>query len=76
MTLLGSVPSSVLWLLHSNDIVAANLRSAARSARIDPRRLVFSPVVEQAAHLARHGCADLFLDTEPYGAHTTASNAL
>ena len=76
LELLASLPSSCLWLLENNPFAAANLRAAARAARIDPARLVFAPVMEQAPHLARHGCADIFLDTEPYGAHTTASNAL
>jgi predicted O-linked N-acetylglucosamine transferase (SPINDLY family) len=76
LELLAAVPSSCLWLLEMNPFAASNLRATARVARIDPARLVFAPVLELAPHLARHGCADIFLDTEPYGAHTTASNAL
>ena len=76
MRLLASVPGSVLWLLDDNDSARGHLREAAATHGIDPARLVFAPRVEQAAHLARHRLADLFLDTLPYNAHTTASDAL
>jgi predicted O-linked N-acetylglucosamine transferase (SPINDLY family) len=67
---------SVLWLLRDNDIAAGNLRNEARQRGIDPARLVFAERVSPAEHLARHRLADLFLDTLPYNAHTTASDAL
>ena len=76
MHLLRAEPDSVLWLLESNPLAATHLGRAAAAAGVDPVRLVFAPLVDPAAHLARHGCADVFLDTAPYGAHTTASNAL
>ena len=76
MRLLEVVPDSVLWLLADNAGAIRNLRDAALSLGIDPRRLVFAPRVPHAEHLARHGMADLFLDTVPYCAHTTASDAL
>jgi len=76
MRLLASVPGSVLWLLDDNDSARAHLGKAATVHGIDPARLVFAPRMEQAAHLARHRLADLFLDTLPYNAHTTASDAL
>ncbi|MBA2588674.1 MAG: tetratricopeptide repeat protein [Alphaproteobacteria bacterium] len=76
MRLLGCLPGSVLWLLDDNDSAREHLRAAATARGIDPARLVFAPRVEQAAHLARHRLADLFLDTLPYNAHTTASDAL
>jgi protein O-GlcNAc transferase len=76
MRLLGSVPGSVLWLLETNALVAGNLRSEARRRGIDPARLIFAPRVAPAEHLARHRHADLFLDTLPCNAHTTASDAL
>lgn len=76
MRLLQAEPESVLWLLESNPLAAANLGTAATAAGVDPARLVFAPLADPVSHLARHGCADIFLDTAPYGAHTTASNAL
>jgi protein O-GlcNAc transferase len=74
MRLLAQVEGSVLWLLDGPH--AANLRAAATARGIEPSRLVFAPKVDAAAHLARHWRADLFLDTLPYGAHTSASDAL
>jgi predicted O-linked N-acetylglucosamine transferase (SPINDLY family) len=74
MRLLGQVQGSVLWLLDGPH--AANLRTAATVRGIDAARLVFAPKVDAATHLARHRLADLFLDTLPYNAHTTASDAL
>jgi protein O-GlcNAc transferase len=76
MRLLGAVPESVLWLLDSNALAKTNLRREALALGIDPGRLVFAPKLRLAEHLARHGCADLFLDTLPVNAHTTASDAL
>ncbi|HEX6834142.1 MAG TPA: UDP-N-acetylglucosamine-peptide N-acetylglucosaminyltransferase, partial [Rudaea sp.] len=78
MRLLAEVPDSVLWLLDGppRANIAERLRAAARRAGIDPQRLVFSPKVTHAEYLARLRCADLFLDTAPYGAHTTASDAI
>ena len=76
MRLLGSVPGSVLWLLEANSLVRDNLRREAREHGVDPARLVFAPKMDLPKHLARHRLADLFLDTAPIGAHTTASDAL
>ena len=76
MRLLRETPGSVLWLLEDNPAAPRNLRAQARQCGIDPERLVFAPRVASGAHLARHRCADLFLDTLPYNAHTTASDAL
>jgi predicted O-linked N-acetylglucosamine transferase (SPINDLY family) len=76
MQLLKDVPGSVLWLLLEFDIVTANLRAAAAKRGIDPARLVFAPRAPLTDHLARHALADLFLDTWPYNAHTTASDAI
>ena len=73
---LKQVDGSVLWLLESNATAAGNLRKEARSKGLDPDRLIFAPLVPLPDHLARHRCADLFLDTLPYNAHTTASDAL
>jgi protein O-GlcNAc transferase len=76
MGLLRSVPGSVLWLLEANDLVKRNLRSEAEKRGVDPGRLIFAPVVASGEHLERHRHADLFLDTLPCNAHTTASDAL
>ena len=76
MRILGSVPGSVLWLLEDNPAAARNLRREAQARGIAPERLVFAPRVELTEHLSRHRLADLFLDTLPYNAHTTTSDAL
>ena len=76
MRLLRQVPGSVLWLLDDNDGAVANLRREAAARGVDPARLVFADRCRSADHLARHRLADLFLDTLPYNAHTTASDAL
>ena len=74
MRLLDQLPGSLLWLLDSP--AADNLRKEARARGIDPARLVFAPKLPPDAHLARHQLADLFIDTLPYNAHTTCSDAL
>lgn len=76
MRLLRTLPESVLWLLEANPLVKDNLSRFARADGVDPERLVFAPRMERAAHLARHAHADLFLDTLPVNALTTASDAL
>jgi protein O-GlcNAc transferase len=77
MRILQKVEGSVLWLLPDHPTTAANLRSEAEARGISGTRLVFgSRMPLSAEHLARHRAADLFLDTYPYGAHTTASDAL
>ena len=76
MRLLAQVPGSVLWLFEANATARDNLFYEAASAGIDPDRLIFAPRMDLADHLARHAHADLFLDTLPYNAHTTASDAL
>lgn len=73
---LHGVPGSVLWLLSGPGNADARLRSAARQAQLDPARLVFMHKLPHPAYLARYQHADLFLDTHPYNAHTTASDAL
>ena len=74
-TLMHAAPDSVLWLLH-DERAQGNLRQEAMARGIAPHRLVFAPDTTQAAHLARLQLADLVLDTWPYNAHTTASDAL
>jgi len=76
MRLLRAVEGSVLWLLESNQEATRNLRREAGERSVDGNRLIFAPRMELADHLARHRLADLFLDTLPYGAHTTTSDAL
>jgi predicted O-linked N-acetylglucosamine transferase (SPINDLY family) len=76
MRILQAVPNGVLWLFEDNPTAADNLRREAAGCGVAPRRLVFARRLPNAEHLARHRCADLFLDTLPYGAHTTASDAL
>ena len=76
MSLLRQVPGSVLWLLAAAPTAVLNLRSEAARRGVDPARLVFGRPLPIAEHLARHSLADLFLDTAPCNAHTTASDAL
>ena len=77
MKLLRAVDGSVLWLSEHNATAVDNLRKEAAAAGVEPDRLVFAKRLPSAAdHLARHRLADLFLDTLPYNAHTTASDAL
>jgi protein O-GlcNAc transferase len=77
MRLLHRVPGSVLWLMSRNPISQANLRAHAVANGIDPDRLVFAQRVPRVEdHLARYRLADLFLDTHPYNAHSTAADAL
>jgi protein O-GlcNAc transferase len=76
MRLLQHVEGSVLWLLRDNDSADRNLRAQAARRGIDPSRLVFADRMLPDEHLARHRLADLFLDTLPCNAHTTASDAL
>jgi predicted O-linked N-acetylglucosamine transferase (SPINDLY family) len=75
MGLLRKVPDSVLWLRDFYSVATRNLRAAADKHGLADR-IVFAPRADYAQHLARLGCADLFLDTLPYNAHATASDAL
>ena len=77
MKLLKAVDGSVLWLSEHNATAVNNLRKEAAAAGVEPDRLVFAKRLPSSGdHLARHRLADLFLDTLPYNAHTTASDAL
>jgi protein O-GlcNAc transferase len=76
MRILSQIDGSVLWLFGENQETIANLRQAAATRRVSPERLVFAGRLPLAEHLARHRLADLFLDTLPYNAHTTGSDAL
>jgi predicted O-linked N-acetylglucosamine transferase (SPINDLY family) len=76
MRILKAVDGSVLWLLKSKPVFETNLSSAAQRHGVEPRRLIFAPSLPPDRHLARLRQADLFLDSLPYNAHTTASDAL
>lgn len=76
MRILTAVEGSVLWLLQDNPRVVENLRKEADKFGVDAGRIVFAGRMALPEHLARHSQADLFLDTLPYNAHTTTSDAL
>jgi predicted O-linked N-acetylglucosamine transferase (SPINDLY family) len=76
MEILRSVNDSVLWLLGGNQAAIINLRSEAKKRGVDPNRLIFAEHMKLSEHLARHKLADLFIDTWPCSAHTTASDSL
>jgi protein O-GlcNAc transferase len=76
MRIMRQVPGSVLWLLEANPVFHENLKATAGRQGVDGTRLIFAPIVPLEEHLARMKLADLFLDTLPYNAHTTASDAL
>lgn len=76
MRILARIPGSVLWLLGSSPVLQCNLRREARVHGIAGERICFAETVKNPVHLARHVHIDLALDTLPYNAHTTASDAL
>jgi protein O-GlcNAc transferase len=76
MKILKQVDGSVLWLFEANATATSNLGNEALARGLSPERLVFAKRMPLSDHLARHCLADLFLDTLPYNAHTTASDAL
>ena len=76
MKILAATEGSVLWLLDSSEETNARLRHMASAAGIAPERICFAPKRPNPQHLVRYRLADLFLDTFPYGAHTTASDAM
>jgi len=76
LEILARVPEGVLWLLGSSETAQQKLRDHATARGIDPARLIFADKRINPEHLARYPAADLVLDTTPYGAHTTASDAL
>jgi predicted O-linked N-acetylglucosamine transferase (SPINDLY family) len=76
MDILRQVEGSVLWLLEDSPVGPANLKREAALRGISPERLIFARRMPAPEHLSRQRLADLFLDTWPYNAHTTASDAL
>lgn len=75
-SILKQVEGSLLWLLEDNALASGNLRCEIQKRGVDPNRLIFAPRVAPETHLARISAADLFLDTGPYNAHTTTSDAI
>lgn len=76
LEILRRVPGGVLWMLETSAATMTRLRQYAEEHDVAGQRLVFAPRLANPDHLARYRLADLFLDTSPYGAHTTASDAL
>ena len=76
MRILNRVENSVLWLFKTNDTAVKHLKREAEVRGVNSRRLVFASKLPVEEHLKRIQLADLFLDTLPYNAHTTASDAL
>lgn len=76
MMILKATEGSVLWLLSEDSAVEQHLRELATEAGVEPARLIFAPKVPNPRHLGRIALADLFLDTFPYGAHSTAADAI
>jgi predicted O-linked N-acetylglucosamine transferase (SPINDLY family) len=76
MRILKGVEGSILWLFKDNEWVVDNLKKELLRHGINDNRLIFAERMPLSEHLARHRCADLFLDTFPCNAHTTASDAL
>jgi predicted O-linked N-acetylglucosamine transferase (SPINDLY family) len=76
MKILAGVPDSVLWLLSGNPDANQKLQQAAVARGVSASRLIFAQKMPNPQHLARYPLADLFLDSMPYGAHTTAADSL
>jgi len=76
MKVLKRVPNSVMWFYYNHSEAPENLKREAQALGIDASRLIFSPYIKMAEHIERNVLADLFLDSLPYNAHTTASDAL
>ncbi len=76
LKILNEVENSVLWILKTNDVAADNLKKEAKKAGVDPKRVIFAEKLTNKEHLKRISLADLFLDTFPYNAHTTASDTV
>jgi predicted O-linked N-acetylglucosamine transferase (SPINDLY family) len=76
MRVLQRVPKSVMWFYYNHTQAPENLKREAQALGIDASRLIFSPYIKMAEHIERNTLADLFLDSLPYNAHTTASDAL
>ena len=76
MKILKDVEGSVLWLIETSEVACNNLKKQAIKNGVDSSRLVFAKRMKLDEHLSRHNLADLFIDTSPYNAHTTANDSL
>jgi predicted O-linked N-acetylglucosamine transferase (SPINDLY family) len=76
MRLMKRIDGSILWLIKDSDIGVNNLKKEAQKRGVEPDRIIFADKMSNDEHLARHRLADLFIDTFPYTAHTTCSDAL
>ena len=76
MNILKKVPNSVLWIFKSNETASRNLKRETELRGVDPNRVIFASYLPNDEHLKRISLADLFLDTFPYNAHVTASDAI
>ncbi len=76
MNILKKVPNSVLWIFKSNETASKNLKKETEARGVDPNRIIFASYLPNEEHLKRISLADLFLDTFPYNAHVTASDAI
>jgi predicted O-linked N-acetylglucosamine transferase (SPINDLY family) len=76
MKILKNVEGSVLWLIETSEVACNNLKKQAAKNGVDSSRLVFAKRMKLDQHLLRHNLADLFIDTSPYNAHTTANDSL
>lgn len=74
--ILEKVPNSIIWLIDDNEIFKKNIKNYLINNNINTNRVIFSKRIKLDLHLARHKIADVFLDTFPYNAHTTASDSL
>ena len=76
MKIMKEAPNSILWMLVSNKTAQNNLEKFAQTKGIGPERIIFARYVPESDHLNRMRFADVFLDSFPYNAHTTASDSL
>ena len=76
MNMLKEVPNSILWIFKSNETASKNLKKESEARGVDPNRIIFASYLPNEEHLKRISLADLFLDTFPYNAHVTASDAV
>jgi protein O-GlcNAc transferase len=76
MKLLKQKESSILWLLESNAQAKTNILEFSEKEGVNPNRIKFAPKVSFQDHINRHSVVDLFLDTYPYNAHTSSSDAV
>jgi protein O-GlcNAc transferase len=76
MRILREAPNSIIWFYNRMSKSRENLKFHASKNEVDPTRLIFADFTDHVSHIKRYACMDLFLDTAPYNAHTTATDAL